>query len=65
MTVKHTDPIYFKVATPVRDRLDALVERYDATLTSMARMALILGIEALERLAAETPSGVPATDDPP
>lgn len=64
MTVKHTDPIYFKVATPVRDRLDTLVERYDATFTSMARMALILGIEALERLAAETPQSAP-TDDPP
>lgn len=55
---RHTEAIYFKTTPGVRERVDAVVDRYDSTFSSVSRIAYILGLEALEKLAADPPWGV-------
>lgn len=56
-TQRHSEPLNLRVSLPVRQRIDALVERYDLTITSVSRLALVIGIEALEQMTGEVPEG--------
>lgn len=52
-----------RVSPGVRQRLEVLAARYDATLTSMGRVALVVGLEALEKMRDQLPRD-PGTTDP-
>lgn len=69
MSQKHSEALNMRISPPIRRRLDALADRYDQTITSMTRIAVVLGIEALEDLQAKRPQEVPPDpgthEDPP
>lgn len=50
-----TEPLNFKISQRMRDRLGKQTERLDQTLASVARLALALGLEAIETTRANVP----------
>jgi hypothetical protein len=58
---RHSEALNLRVSPGIRSRLDAQAERYDQTITSVSRIALVIGLEALERLQGET---LTVPDDP-
>lgn len=49
----YTEPLNFKVTGRTKERLEDQAFRLDLTQTSTARLALAIGLEALERLQAD------------
>ncbi|GIH29373.1 hypothetical protein Aph01nite_76830 [Acrocarpospora phusangensis] len=57
---RHSVALNLRISPDFRKRLDHVASRYDSTITSVSRMALMIGLEALERLRAESPQLLPA-----
>lgn len=49
----YTEPLNFRVSPRMKNRLGDQSKRLDITLTATARLAMSLGLEALEKLHAE------------
>lgn len=54
-----TVPLNLRVSQSVKDRVVKQKDRYDSTIASISKVALVLGLEALERLEAQTPDVIP------
>jgi len=59
-TQRHSQPLNLRISPDVRRRLDNLVNRFDLTVTSVSRIALVIGIETLEGLEGEAPKAFPS-----
>ncbi len=55
MNQRHSEALNMRISPSVRARLDALAERFDQTITSTSRLALMVGLEALEKFQGEGP----------
>lgn len=50
---RHSVALNLRISPEIRQRLDGLADRYDQTITSVSRIALVIGLEALEGLRGE------------
>lgn len=50
-----TVPLSLRVSEKLRDRVDALSRRYDTSMNAVAKIALVIGLEAMERLQGDLP----------
>lgn len=56
MSQRHSVALNLRVSPEVRGRLDAQSARFDLTITSLSRLALLVGLEALEALHGVAPA---------